>query len=612
MRWSEEEIKTGRTRCEVWVSMMRFAFFFFVLSLVILGACGKKSHRESPLEVFDELEVIEVFPQGTSVPVHIDSIGAVFSRQVTFSFSITPYVRGELSYDAETKKVVFKPLDNLSYNTKYTVRIEVKDIYHKNQKEVSWEFQTAPEDRQVGYSVFVPACFKDEILVEVSFPSMSSVHIYVNSLRVVDVIASGGSWGFEISRNLKEGENIIEVEIIPVNFLFPGMSRRFFGAYKSLKDSQPPTPPLIQKRGRTEFYVVEATDDCGITGEYRLFLFDEDGTERYLGGVANEFDTIAFAFEGGEICVRAVDVVGNVSECSNRLPQGFRSSELDLLGFRFSHVMPKWNKVFFLRDGEMFFKDGANVYTLGLRCDRLLQTSEAIICQGSEKVFRIGQDLNSRELEGVSYVSDVCLSSDVFCDGVSIFAGDNRVFDIPANKVACSDDVIVGYSESTKKLYVIHEEVWSKEITSLHFFGRQIIDEGAKLLHIFPVGPTFAMFFTNVDLYALTYKLVGEKPKDVLSLKKVSVLVWSTPFQVLSVKDYGLLSIREFALFSGLVLLLVDDQLVVDPTPFSGGDTTRYVYNGVDDIGLTYFDLDDIPELYIVFRDGRVKVVYEN
>ncbi|MEM4326292.1 MAG: Ig-like domain-containing protein, partial [Candidatus Pacearchaeota archaeon] len=213
-------------------------FFLLLFVFLFIVNCGGRAKYQVVVEQkLEELKVIDYFPRGESVPVFIQYIKVSFSSQVTFNFEIEPPVSGELIYDSSSASIIFKPLFTLEYGKSYRVKVKAKDIFSESSTEVLWEFTTIPQDLS-PYSVFVPKCFKDKVLVEVSFPYTSSVYIYSNSVRVKDTVASAGRWGFEISENLKEGQNVIEVEVLP---LISG--ERILFRQSSIKDTIPPDPP---------------------------------------------------------------------------------------------------------------------------------------------------------------------------------------------------------------------------------------------------------------------------------------------------------------------------------------------------------------------------------
>ncbi|MEM4178003.1 MAG: hypothetical protein QXS29_10615, partial [Nitrososphaeria archaeon] len=423
-------------------------FPLFILLLSISTNCTSSAKHKLLGEVEQGIRVIDFFPKGQSVPVSIESIWVKFSGQVTFSFSITPEVEGELIYDSRDQTVIFKPIFSLYYDTTYRVMLEARDIFSGTSTQVFWDFTTIKPEHQVQeqlYFASVDKCFKDKLLVEVSFPYMSSVYIYSNSVRVKETIASGGSWGFEISENLKEGQNIIEVEIIPLS-----SGEKISFRYYSIKDTKPPEIPILRKISDTEFAVEPPYDECGVTNSYLLFLSDN-----FVGFVPNEFDTYNIAFEGGEICVRAVDTVGNISDCSEKFPQGFSNHIFQIPG---NNPVPKWGKIFFLKDGLFSFSDGTTIFTTSITCTKIFPNLTRILCQQGEKILLIDRNMVSQAIYN-SYVSDTCPLSDAFSDGNSIVLPD-RIVPVNAVRLLCFDNLLLSYDKKS-----FQTDYWTKEIT---------------------------------------------------------------------------------------------------------------------------------------------------
>lgn len=578
---------------------MKYSQIILFLPLFfLLFSCGRPRKIESLSN--QDLEVLEYFPKGQQVPINLDSIRIRFASQVTFSFDIHPQVDGRIIYEPSSRTVVFKILSTLSYNTKYKVRTRAKDIYSNKSTEFSWEFITVSQDN-VLYSVYVPKCFRDKILVEVSFPSLSSVSVYSNSLKVIDTVLSGGDWGFEFSENLKEGENIIEVEITPLEFISTPQS--YYWNLSSIKDTQNPTAPKIYRRSPFEFYVEGSYDNCGITGEFLLFHIENDNQE-FVGSVPNEFDTFQIAFEGGEICVKAVDIVGNVSDCSNKIKQGFDIKELNL-DPSVESVIPKWGKIFFIKNKQlMYTTDGTDFNTTGILCNKIFPNLSRILCQVDEKIIVLDKDMKSQELYGYS-VSDSCSFSDFFSDGTSV-VGDVAI-PIPVQKIACSQDYIMGYGGGDFYL-TDKNEIWKKEATAISYLGTQILDASSEIVQIFPVNSTFVILFENLDFSRLLSKIIGSYVEQ--EFGKISLLIWMDLYDVVYAKEYRLQNFTKFLFFKGLTIFLTKDQkILVDPKPFSRGDTTRVIYNNVKDIGVSDFDGNSSQEFFILFSDGSLKIV---
>lgn len=584
------------------------------LLLISIGACGRPS-KKLEHSVNQVLEVLDVFPKGQSIPVYIDSIGAKFSSQVTFSFEINPTVDGKLSYDPETNSVIFKPTFLLSHDTNYRVRVKATDIYSQSSTEISWEFRTVSLDEDsFGFSASVPRCFKDKIFVQTTFPTMSSVHIYVNSVRVIDVVASAGSWGFEISNNITEGENIVEVEITPFDYSllseFVSEPKKFYKKFYSFKDDLPPDPPVLYKRSNIEFYIIEPKDNCGITGEYLLF-HTKDDKEYLFGAVPNEFDTTLLAFEGGQICIKAIDLVGNISACSNKVEQGFQGMEFKI-DEDFQDVLPKWNKLFFLKDGLLFYSDASSNYSTSMACDKIFANLSRILCQKNDKLIAIKSDLTFESFQ--SYVSDSCAFSDTFSTGTSVVHNNTKI-DIPVEKISCSEEYIVGYSSVSRDMYIIHDnQIKVSNISSINYLGRYLLDDPLiELVEIFPLKLKFAAFVRNVNPYKL---LVHQPMSETQNSIRLSLLLFFDPFtltnSVIRAKEYSIDQVKEFAIFNNIVIFLAEKSLIVDPKPFANGDTTRVVYDNIRSMGLTDFDGDGSSELFIAFENGLVRIILGN
>jgi len=563
--------------------------FFIVFLLFLFISCRASNYQK--VQSSEELKVVDYYPRGESVPVFVQYIMATFSSQVTFRFEIEPPITGELMYDSQAARIIFKPFFSLDYNRIYRVRLEARDIFSGSSTEFSWEFKTLPEDL-VQYNVFVPKCFKDSILVEVSFPYMSSVYIYSNSVRVKETIASGGKFGFEISENLKEGQNIIEVEIIPLS-----SGEKISFRYYSIKDTKPPEIPILRKISETEFAVETPYDECGVTNSYLLFLSDN-----FVGFVPNEFDTHNIAFEGGEICVRAVDTVGNISDCSEKFPQGFSSHIFQIPG---NNPVPKWGKIFFLKDGLFSFSDGTTIFTTSITCTKIFPNLTRILCQQGEKILLIDRNMVSQAIYN-SYVSDTCPLSDAFSDGNSIVLPD-RIVPVKAVRLLCLDNLLLSYDKKS-----FQTDYWTKEITSLVYLGKEIVDDSSEVSDIFPYGTSFGVFFQNVDLAQLIYRLTGVFQD--LGGKKISLLsLLSSAGDVLYVKEYNNIPqvIKVLAFKSVFMFLTEHNSLIADFRAFSGGETTRYIYSGVLDIGLSDINDDAKADLFIFFEDGTLKVFTE-
>ncbi len=601
------------------ITMLEFRRIIIVFPLVLLAFCkrpSKPTTQSTQTPTSPKLEVTDFSPEGISVPVWSE-VWIQFSSQVTFSFEITPQVEGQIKYDSPTSRLIFSPAYSLEYDTEYFIKIRATDIYSGNVTQFSWSFKTQKKDTKTPW-VVVSSCFKDKIYVEINPVYPASILIFVNSTLAEKLITySTFPIGFEIEDGVKDGENVVEVVL---DYSFSSFDLRnengLILKFKDIaeRDTLPPAPPVL--KGQKIKFTAETYDiGCaGLTGEYLLYHI-KDGDELFLGSVANEFTTLPIVFEGGEICVKAVDSVGNISECSNKIKQGYKSTEFSIGTTH--NILPIWGKVFFIDSDRLLFNDGSTIQSADINCNRIVPMLDYILCEWEGNVFILDRDIRKERLNSSKILSS-CPNANVFSDGTSVISKDWSIGLTGVDNLDCSDNFIIGFSSSDKNLHLIDvasSAVFSNHLSTVYlgiFINPDITVEG-----IFAEKSSFAVFIKNFDPYHFLSQITDTTGIERTTLPRMSLLYWlsSMPaeiFNALYVKEYPLNEeILKVTMFDGILVALVKDgKLMVDANTFSPGGE-EFLYDNVVDIGLSNFTGDRSKDLFIVFRDGKVKIFHD-
>lgn len=125
-----------------------FLFIYVALLALILCQCSSKDEASSSSPEYNEL--VEGFTSGNisrKAPIYLILSSELdddkMKKDVNDFLSISPSVKGKFSYE-DSYTIVFKPEEELSRNTTYTVEAKLSKLFGKSAKDFKFSFSTHP------------------------------------------------------------------------------------------------------------------------------------------------------------------------------------------------------------------------------------------------------------------------------------------------------------------------------------------------------------------------------------------------------------------------------------------------------------------------------------
>ena len=550
----------------------------FLMSIPILS-CASQKNQVKEVSREKKLEVVEFRPKGVvSGPTEIY---VRFNLPVTLvGFSIKPKIPGNLSYNPDEFSFSLPITTEILPSTEYRVSIKVEEIFARKISEFSWSFTTSPlfsggltiaEEEQI----YVPTCFKDELIVNMLFPNPASISISFNSKVVYEGnFHSSIPYSFVIRDNIRENDkNELKIKA-EFSLFFSGKVTKEWIFYP-VEDSIPPSKPAILKKGENllEFF---SKDNCSPYVNYLIFKGDDEE----IGYIGDTVDQRLFMLESG-ICVRAEDSVGNRSECAE-IPSPFKSFQ----------------------------------YSIDEDCERIFPFGKFFLCVKNKetKILERGEKILDSE------IVSVCPHQKIISDGDKIlFLRDDfsisNIINFPAEVLSCEQNYLIA-SDKDRFLYKdkSSEMYFSKD--KLYFDIFSAVNPEAVLVDVFASPISFFALFQNFTPAYLISQTQGQKYEEIKNIfppnKNIYILISAIPQKpayasIINAKHfYSKEQIKKMLYFyQSVIYLLENGNILIDLNPFSMGKDPSTISDKfkAKDIFLNYIDGEE--ELVIV-EEGKI------
>ena len=594
-----------------------YPLFLLFFSLIFFFSCEKRENgnrgnkdgnfiidRTGKLKS-SSLRIVDFYPPDKSTVIFArPQIYVRFNLPVTdFSIFLTPEVKGSTYYIPDKFSLIFLPEEDLLLNYEYKIYVSAKNIFSGEVTYFSWSFFTPrafPSKAQQD-EVRVTSCFKNKFRIKLEFSQPVTFQVYVNSYKLSEGAYTGFPVEIESDRFVREGENTVEVIAISTTLEGEYVKERF--SFTITKDNIPPSIPSVLSLSRTKFRV-SSRDNCTPDEDIRYFLFwseDENSDKMELiGEVGVFFDTRHIAFDGGFICVKALDSAGNMSDCSQRKRQGFSSREFYLTfpcdtPFLFSRFIACNLKD---QNGEKFIGIYNSPISLLAKNDLYHYSfSDTIVLRLKGKIIDICDDqLVALTDDGLIFIEEK--------------EGENKLsvknLSVKGSVVSCSPTrTFVSDGES---LFIIEngdvKSTFSKR--SIRFNGIPFVNDEAKIKDIFATPVSVFVVLSNWTPAYFISQVTGE---DYDRLKEQ----YPTTYAVLLTLRAGALpnilfakeyfdNIRKLSVFLDIPVYLVGKDAFADFSFPKGVGGSTQVSSGVKDIYVIDYDGDITKELIFLIE----------
>lgn len=563
-------------------------FNLTALLFVIISSCKSKKSEEKAERIFGEkkLEVLEFRPKGEiSGP---SEIYIKFNLPVTLvDLSIEPKVSGKLFYNPDEFSFSFSVTSEFSPSTKYRVLFKVEEIFSKQVSEFSWSFTTSPffsgnlpEEKQE--EINVPACFRNELIITLLFPTPTSLSISLNSFIVFEGnFHSYVPQIFTFSDNIvKNSKNELKIKAEFSSSYLGKITKEWI--FYPMEDSIPPSAPIILKTQQKNIVKLVSEDNC--SSHMNFIIFGEEGKKEI--GYTDEILDLRYFILDSNLCVKAEDSAGNRSECT-KLPELLKTT----------------------------------YYNIDIDCNYILPVGKNFLCSKN------GETIDQKGKKVIDSASiDACPDQKILSDGNKIFLlredfSISDVIDFPAKTLSCSKSYIIA-SDGERIFYKdINSDVqfvFKKD--NLYLFSLPVANPEANIVDIFTSENYFFALFQNYSIMWFIGQLQGGEVENIYKPDPNLYLFISVSLPInnpdyIKIKGtkyfYSDEKIRKFIYFYDVAFYLFESgKIALDISPFSQSQSLKISDKfSAKDIFLN--DIDGDGEYEMIIMESKRAIIFK-